>query len=208
MSTSVSTLDALAIRAPHATLAALVLHLPWFLCLALPRALLPSQHRSDMSLLWFRIWPCHGFCCGLTMAPAMAGPCLPFVPLSHTSLSWPHPHCQSATISSRCQSVPDCPCFSTTDFGNESCRNKNRVVLHVVAHMYNEGVVSGLAYHCYVIAPALQPISAIVAQAFHRLEPECYRNGLLQHIAPLTHPFASSVVASATQFCGHSLAHA
>ena len=105
-----------------------------------------------------------------------------------------------------CQSVPDCPCDSATDFGNESCRNKNRVVLHVVAHMYNEGVVFGLAYHYYVIAPALQPISAILVQAFHKLDPECYRNGLLQHIAPLTHPFASSVVASATQFCWHSLA--
>ena len=49
--------------------------------------------------------------------------------------------------------------------------------------MYNEWVVFGLAYHYHVIAPALQLIFAILVQAFHKLEPECYRNGLLQHIA-------------------------
>ena len=58
-------------------------------------------------------------------------------------------------------------------------------------HMYNEGVVSGLAYHCYVIAPALQPISAILAQTFHKLEPECYRNGLLQVCARLPMRFCN-----------------
>ena len=56
-------------------------------------------------------------------------------------------------------------------------------MLHVVAHMYNGGVQIVLAYQYYVIAPALQPISTILIQAFHKLEPECYRNGVLQHIA-------------------------
>ena len=127
-----------------------------FCYLALPRLPLWPRHTFAMSLPWFRIWPCHGVCYGLAMASVMAMPCLLVGPLSNASLSWPHPHCQSATFSTRCQSVPDCPCCSPTDFGNESCRNKkkNRVVLHVVVHMYNEGVVFGLAYHYYVMTPA------------------------------------------------------
>ena len=49
-----------------------------------------------------------------------------------------------------CQSVPDCPCYSTTGFGNESCRDKNRVMLHVVAHIY-------IYIYIYILGPGGGP---------------------------------------------------
>ena len=39
-------------------------------------------------------------------------------------------------------------------------------------YIYNEGVVFGLASHCYVITPAWQPIFVIWVRACHKLEPE------------------------------------
>ena len=98
-----------------------VLRFPLFLIYALPRSLLWPRRRSIMSLPWFRIRPRHVFVVAALpwFCHGQAGFAIG-LPLSSALLSWPHPHCQSATFSSRCQSVPDCPCYPTPDFGNES----------------------------------------------------------------------------------------